>query len=178
MFIFTRNRATMDKHFPIRAREAISKRVNPFFHINCVHEKTNEWRYKLTSLLFHVSDADLLFICIVTCYTMQKSCFHRAVPKRAEERRRKPTKAEPTKGRNVYTSLLRNGWLHTLRRYAISTTIATVFGGVRSEELSWKPSAIQSQFVRSSPTSQFARSSLKKWIRGVSSRRQFRSVKM
>jgi hypothetical protein len=30
----------------------------------------------------------------VTCYTMQKSCFHRAVPKRAEENRREPTKAE------------------------------------------------------------------------------------
>jgi hypothetical protein len=43
---------------------------------------------------------------IVTCYTMQKSCFHRAVPKRTEKSRRKPKWAEPTKGRNVYTSLL------------------------------------------------------------------------
>jgi hypothetical protein len=62
--------------------------------------------------------------------------------------------------------------------YAISTTIATVFGGVRSEELSWKPSPIQNQFVRSSPTSQLLSNSLKKWIRGVSSRRELRSVKM
>jgi hypothetical protein len=31
---------------------------------------------------------------IVTCYAMQKSCFHRAVPKRAEESRRELTKAE------------------------------------------------------------------------------------
>jgi hypothetical protein len=62
---------------------------------------------------------------IVTCYTIQKSCFHRAVPKRAEESQRKPKRAdesrrkpkwaEPTKGRDVYTSLFRNGWLHTLR---------------------------------------------------------------
>jgi hypothetical protein len=33
------------------------------------------------------------------------------------------------------------------------------------------------QFVRSSPTSQLVSSSLKKWIRGVSSRREFCSVK-
>jgi hypothetical protein len=56
-----------------------------------------------------------LHIYIVTCYTMQKSCFHRAVPKRADESRRNPKWAERRKGRNVYTSLLRNGWLHTLR---------------------------------------------------------------
>jgi hypothetical protein len=31
---------------------------------------------------------------IVTYYTMQKSCFHRAVPKRADESRREPAKAE------------------------------------------------------------------------------------
>jgi hypothetical protein len=30
----------------------------------------------------------------VTCYTMQKSCIHRAVPKKAEESRRKLKKAE------------------------------------------------------------------------------------
>jgi hypothetical protein len=37
------------------------------------------------------------YICIVTCYTMQKSCFHRAVPKRAEESRREPTKAKESR---------------------------------------------------------------------------------
>jgi hypothetical protein len=78
-------------------------------------------------LLVYADDANLLGdnIDTVTCYTMQKSCFHRAVPKRAEESRREPNRAdesrrkpkwaEPTNGRNVYTSLLRNGWLHTLR---------------------------------------------------------------
>jgi hypothetical protein len=39
----------------------------------------------------------------------------RRKPKRADESRRKPKWAEPKKGRNVYTLLLRNGWLHTLR---------------------------------------------------------------
>jgi hypothetical protein len=30
----------------------------------------------------------------------------------------------------------------------------TLFRGVRAEEISWRPAAIQSQFVRSSPTSE------------------------
>jgi hypothetical protein len=88
-----------------------------------------------------------LVLCIVTCYTMRKSCFHRAVPKRAEENRREPTKAEES--RSVRSQ--QKGGMFILRcsatvaytRYAISI-ITTVFGGVRSEELSSKPSAIQS----------------------------------
>jgi hypothetical protein len=92
----------------------------------------------------------------VTCYTMQKSCFHRAVPKRAEESRSEPSQQ---KG-GIF--ILRCSATVGYTRYAISTTIATVFGGVGSEELSWKPSAIQSQFVMSSPTSPLLSSSLKK----------------
>jgi hypothetical protein len=122
------------------------------------------------------------YVQIVTCYTMQKSCFHRAVAKRAEEIRREPTKAEESRSEPSQQKggmfILRCSATVGYTRYAFSITIATVFGGVRSVELSWKPSAIQSQFVRSSPTSQLLSSSLKKWIRGVSSRREFQSVKM
>jgi hypothetical protein len=75
----------------------------------------------------------------VTCYTMQKSCFHRAVPKRAEESRREPTKAEESRSEPSQQKggifILRCSATVGYTRYVIST-IATVFGGVRSEELS------------------------------------------
>jgi hypothetical protein len=134
---------------------------------------------------------------LVTCYTMQNSCFHRAISRRAEESRRKPKKAEesrlkPKKKRNEPSQ--QKGGIFILRcsatvgytHYAISTTTETVFGGVRSEELSWKSSAIQSVFrkqfyervFKKQLYESFLSSSLKKLIRGVSSRREFRSVKM
>jgi hypothetical protein len=61
-------------------------------------------------------------------------------PCRGEESRREPTKAEESRSEPSQ----RKGGMFILRwsatvgytRYAISTTIATVFGGVRSEELS------------------------------------------
>jgi hypothetical protein len=69
--------------------------------------------------------------------------------KRTEKIRREPTKTEERRSEPSQ----QNGGMFIFRcsakvgytRYAISTTIATVFGGVRSEELSWKPSEIQSQ---------------------------------
>jgi hypothetical protein len=81
---------------------------------------------------------------------MRKPCFHRAVSKRAEESRGEPTIAEESRGEPTIAEESRSepsqqkGGMFIFRcsatvgytRYAISTTIATVFGGVRSEELS------------------------------------------
>jgi hypothetical protein len=70
-------------------------------------------------------------------------------PCRAEESRREPTKAEESWSEPNQQKggmfILRCSATVGYTRYAISTKIVTVFGGVRSEELSWKPSAIQSQ---------------------------------
>jgi hypothetical protein len=52
---------------------------------------------------------------------------------RTEKSRRKPKGAEPTKGGMF---ILRCSATVGYTRYAISTTMATVFGGVRSDELS------------------------------------------
>jgi hypothetical protein len=60
---------------------------------------------------------------IVTCYTMQKLCFHRAVPKRADESRSYPSQQ---KG-GIF--ILRCSATVGYTRYAISTTIERTFSG-------------------------------------------------
>jgi hypothetical protein len=69
---------------------------------------------------------------IVMCYTMQKSCFHRAVLKRAEESRSEPSQQ---KG-GVF--ILRCSATVGYTRYAISTTIErTSSGGCTIGATSW-----------------------------------------
>jgi hypothetical protein len=122
----------------------------------------------------------------VTCCTMQKSYFHRAVPKRAEESRRELTKAEESRSERSQQKggmfILRCSATVGYTRYAISTTIERTFsGGCTIEATSWlyKRSCQQSlmsrfgefaaesdlgesftsQFLRSSSTREFLRSS-------------------
>jgi hypothetical protein len=93
-----------------------------------------------------------------------------------------PCRAEPssTAPRSLPCNRQRNNPM-TVAKISLTQLnyIATVFGGVRAEELSWKSSAIQSQFLRSEfaesvlderlygeEISQSARSS-EVWIEGV-----------
>jgi hypothetical protein len=78
----------------------------------------------------------------VTCYTMQKSCFHRTVPKRAEESRREPTKAEESPSEPSQQKggmfILRCSATVGYARYAISTKRERTFSdGCTIEATSW-----------------------------------------
>jgi hypothetical protein len=79
-----------------------------------------------------LSSRDRILKCSVTCYTMQKSCFHRAVPTKAEESRSEPSQQ---KGGMF---ILRCSAAVGYTRYAISTTVERTFsGGCTIEATSW-----------------------------------------
>jgi hypothetical protein len=94
---------------------------------------------------------------------MHKSCFHRAVPKSAQESRQEPTKAEESRSEPSQQKggmfILRCSATVDYTRYAISTTIERTFsGGCTIEATSWLykrsgQQSLMSQFLEVGSTS-------------------------
>jgi hypothetical protein len=135
-----------------RGRQDPQQNREAYRQINRTH--ANHTKCRKAFLLINIPFISIILWRVTPCRNCVSTVPCRREPKKAKESRREPTKAEESRSEPSQQKggmfILCCSATVSYTRYAISTTIATVFGGVRSEELFWKPSAIQNQFVNSS----------------------------